>query len=196
MSMETKTNPQPEASSDQSPGLYELLHGNKVNPGAAATALHYLDSPKSFGIFDDWSTVTCPDGTEARILKSPLKAFQYYAKEWTSKFSFVVDVLDKIKVGAQPEVQSKIVKIFENLNYVNGALQEMYKNAYLTFAATPCSLASQKEKQKMDRIVAAISLSLIGLKIMLEGDGADKFEKVNSELMKLIDKLTNMILLQ
>lgn len=72
----------------------------------------------------------------------------------------------------------------------------MYKNAYLTFAATPCSLASQKEKQKMDRIVAAISLSLIGLKIMLEGDGADKFEKVNSELMKLIDKLTNMILLQ
>ena len=82
----------------------------------------------------------------------------------------------------------KIVKLYDNLNYVNAALSEMYKNAYLTFAATPCSESSQKEKQKMDRIVAAIGLSLVSIKMLLETGGASSVDKVSDEVVKLIDK--------
>lgn len=181
--------------SNTNSGIYDLLHDGNVNSGVLVTTLHYLnDANRNLGYFDKWVNIKCPDGTTGRILKDPLDAFKYYATEWTTKFEFVLKILENDQVTVKPEVQNKVVKIFENLNYVNGAIQEMYKNTYLTFAATPCLLSSQKEKQKMDRIVAAISLSLIGLKVMLEGGEADKYEKVNEQLLKLIDKLTEMIL--
>ena len=185
------------SSSNNDSGIYALLHEGNANPGVLATTLHYLDDYKrSFGFWDKWVKIECPDGTTGRILKDPSDAFKYYAKEWTTKFEFVLKLLNEDQATVKPEIQNKIVKLFENLNYVNGAIQEMYKNTYLTFAANPCLLSSQKEKQKMDRIVAVISLSLIGLKVMLEGGEADKYEKVNQQLLKLIDKLTEMILSQ
>jgi hypothetical protein len=189
---------QSEASSSKNKsGIYGLLHEENTNPGVLATTLHYLsDYKRTFGFWDKWVEIKCPDGTTGRILKDPADAFKYYAKEWTTKFEFVLKLLNEDQVTVKPEIQNKIVKIFENMNYVNGAIQEMYKNTYLTFAANPCLLSSQKEKQKMDRILSAISLSLIGLKVMLEGGEADKYEKVNQQLLKLIDKLTEMIMLQ
>ena len=193
------SNKKPEilTSSENNSGIYGLLHEGNTNAGVLATSLHYLsDYKKTLGFWDKWVEVKCPDGTTARILKDPVDAFKYYAKEWTTKFEFVLNLLNEDKLTMKPEIQNKIVKIFENLNYVNGAIQEMYKNTYLTFAANPCLLSSQKEKQRMDRIVAAISLSLIGLKVMLEGGEADKYEKVNQQLLKLIDKFTEMILSQ
>lgn len=189
--------PETSTSSENNSGIYGLLHKGKTNPGVSATTLHYLsDYKRTFGFLDKWVECKCPDGTTGRILKDPSDAFKYYANEWTTKFDFVLKLLKEDQLEVKPEIQNKIVKIFENLNYVNGAIQEMYKNTYLTFAANPCLLSSQKEKQKMDRIIAAISLSLIGLKVMLEGGEADKYEKVNQQLLKLIDKLAEMILSQ
>lgn len=173
---------------------YELLRDPSINPGAAAATLSYLESSRSFGLFDKWTEVKCPDGTKARILKNPGDAFDIYAKEWTSKFSFVFDLFEKNKVNVTADVNNKIVKLFENLNYVDATLREMYKNAYLTFAATPWLESSQKEKQKMDKIVAGIGLSLIGLKMLIEGDGLKSLAKVSEEIIKLIDKLTSMVL--
>jgi hypothetical protein len=45
----------------------------------------------------------------------------------------------------------------------------------------------------MDRIIAAIGLSLVSFKILLEDADVQKIEKVNAEIMKLIDRIIAMI---
>jgi hypothetical protein len=70
----------------------------------------------------------------------------------------------------------------------------MYKNSYLTFAATPCNEKSQEEKRAMDRIIAAASLSLIGLKTMAESVNANDLDNINNEALKIIDRITSMII--
>jgi hypothetical protein len=177
-------------------GVYDLLRAEGMNPGANATTLSYLDVPsKSFGLLDKWTEVPCSDGTKARILKNPADAFELYAKEWTAKFNVVVDILNQVKAEGNAEVSNKIVKLFDNLNYVDATLREMYKNAYLTFAATPCSETSQKEKQRMDRVIAAIALSLVGLKVMIEANGTKNIDNLNLEVLKLIEKITNALIM-
>ncbi len=94
-----------------------------MNPGANATTLSYLDVGKSFGLLDKWTEVQCLDGTKARILKNPADAFELYAKEWTTKFHVVVDILNQVKVEGDAEVSNKIVKLFDNLNYVDAATE-------------------------------------------------------------------------
>jgi hypothetical protein len=176
-------------------GLHELLRAEGMNPGANATTLSYLDVGKSFGLLDKWTEVECLDGTKARILKDPGDAFELYAKEWTTKFNVVVEILNQVKAEGNAEVSNKIVKLFDNLNYVDATVREMYKNAYLTFAATPCSENSQKEKQRMDRVIAAIALSLVGLKVMIEANGTKNIDNLNSEVLKLIEKITNALIM-
>lgn len=190
MSKETNT-----AALSTAAGIYDLLRAEGMNPGANATTLSYIDAAKSFGLLDKWTEVECSDGTKARILKNPADAFELYAKEWTTKFNVVVDILNQVKAEVNSEVSSKIVKLFDNLNYVDAALREMYKNAYLTFAATPCSESSQKEKQRMDRVIAAIGLSLVGLKVMLEANGAKSMDNLNSQVLRLIEKITDVLIM-
>ncbi len=96
-----------------------------------AATLSYLDVSQSFGVFDKWTEGNCQDGSKARILKDPADAFELYAKEWSTKFNIVVDLLNQVRVEGDSEVNSKIVKLFDKLNYVNAALREMYKSAYL-----------------------------------------------------------------
>jgi hypothetical protein len=184
-----------------------LLHAKGMNPGAMAATLSYLDISQSFGLLDKWTEVKCEDGTKARILKNPEDAFELYAKEWSTKFNVVADLLNQAKVQGAADINNKIVKLFDNLNYIEATLREMYKNAYLTFAATPCKEDSQKEKRAMDRIIISASLSLMGFKMILENKMVAKDEKLipdakssenidnlNNEMLKLMDKITNMIL--
>jgi hypothetical protein len=164
-----------------------------MNRGAAAATLSYLDDVRLLGIGDKWKEISCPDGSKALVLKNPADAFQLYAKEWTGKFGVVVDTLNQLKVGADAEVKNKIVKLFDNLNYVNAALQEMYKNSYLTFASTPCSEPAQEEKRRMDNVLAVIGLSLISVKLILENSDGKSLDRVNEEILKLIDRVATMI---
>jgi hypothetical protein len=103
-----------------------LLQSTDYNRGAMATTLSYLNASKSYGLFDKWMEVECDDGTKARILKNPNDAFQIYATEWSTKFNAVADVLNQVKVEADAEVNNKIAKLFDNLNYVEATLREMY----------------------------------------------------------------------
>lgn len=179
------------------------LHATGMNPSAMATTLSYLDVAQSYGAFDKWTEVKCEDGTKARILKNPEDAFELYAKEWSSKFSVVVDLLNQVKVQGDSDVNNKIVKLYDNLSNVEAVLRDMYKNAYLTFAATPCEEKAQEEKRAMDRIIVASSLSLLSLKIMIEGKGVQaatasgasvNLDSIYNETLKLVDKITNMII--
>jgi hypothetical protein len=190
-----ETNTQALSTAVAGSSVYDLLRAEGMNPGANATTLSYLDTAKSFGLLDKWTEVECSDGTKARILKNPADSFELYAREWTTKFNVVVDILNQVKAEGNAEVSNKIVKLFDNLNYVDATLREMYKNAYLTFAATPCSESSQKEKQRMDRVIAAIALSLVGLKVMIEANGTKNIDNLNSEVLKLIEKITNALIM-
>jgi len=176
----------------KSSDTYRILSEEGTNRGAAAATLSYISDMRILGISDKWTDVTCPDGSKARVLKDPMDAFDLYAKEWTTKFNVVTDILNKIKAEGNVTVTGKVVRLFDNLNYVNAALQEMYKNSYLTFAATPCSESAQEEKRRMDRIVAAIGLSLVGFKVLLE-DPVNEIDSINAEILKLIDRIITMI---
>jgi hypothetical protein len=153
--------------------------------------------------FDKWTEIKCEDGTKARILKNPEEAFELYAKEWSNKFSVVADLLNQAKVQGNDDLNSKIVKLFDYLSNVEATLREMYKNAYLTFAATPCKEKAQEEKRAMDRIIVAASLSLLSLKTMIEGISVQtvtassaslNVDSIYTETLKLIDKITTMII--
>lgn len=173
--------------------IYGILSAEGTNRGAAAATLSYISDIRILGLLDKWTEVTCPDGSKARVLKDPTDAFELYAKEWTTKFNVVTDILNKIKAEGNVTVTGKVVRLFDNLNYVNAALQEMYKNSYLTFAATPCSESAQEEKRRMDRIVAAIGLSLLGFKVVLEDPDVHEIDSINAEILKLIDRIITMI---
>ena len=123
-----------------------------MNAGAMAATLSYLQTDissnsQSFGLLDKWTDVECGDGKKAKILKNPEDAFELYAKEWNSKFNIVLNMLKEAKVEAGGEIGNKTVQLSNSLNYVGTTLREMYKNTYLTFAATPCSEKSQEEKR-------------------------------------------------
>src|SRR2546423_728010 len=111
-------NVQKTRSAATSSGYYELLRAEGMNPAANATTLSYLDVAKSFGILDKWTEVECSDGTKAKILKNPTDAFDLYAKEWTAKFNVIVDMLNQVKAEGNAEVSNKVVKLFDNMNYV------------------------------------------------------------------------------
>jgi hypothetical protein len=177
----------------ENPEYNDMLYGKGMNSQAMAMSLSHLDMSRGF--LDDWKEVKCNDDTKALVLKHPEDAFELYAKEWSSKFSVLIDLLNQAKVEGNSEVNNKIVKLFDNLNYVDAALREMYKSAYLTFAAAPCSEKAQDEKRAMDRIIVATSLTLVALKLRIEsGDGANNLDTLNSEIMKLIEKITTMIM--
>lgn len=179
--------------SNESSPSYRLLSQEGMNKGAAAATLSYINDIRILDLMGKWREVTCPDGSKARVLKDPTDAFELYAKEWTGKFNVIVDALKQINVDAGVEVKSKIVKLSDNLNYVNAALQEMYKNSYLTFAATPCSTSAQQEKRRMDRIIATIGLSLVSIKLILENSSGNDMERINQEILKLIDRVVTML---
>jgi hypothetical protein len=128
-----------------------------------------------------------------QILKNSEDAFELYAKEWNSKFNFVLNLLKETKVEAGGEVGNKTVQLFNSLNYVGTTLREMYKNTYLTFAATPCSEKSQEEKRVMDRIIAVASMQLLTFQMMLENKDTKNLDSLNTEILKLINKITDMI---
>jgi hypothetical protein len=67
----------------------------------------------------------------------------------------------------------------------------MYKNAYLTFAATPCNEKAQEEKRKMDRIISAASLHLVSLKIVIEG--VKDHNEMHNQFLKVIDRIIDLI---
>lgn len=172
---------------------YELLAQHGMNRGAAAATLSYLGDARVLRVFDKWKEISCPDNSKALVLKNPGDAFQLYAKEWTGKFSVVIDILKQLEVSADAEVKNKIVRLYDNLNYVNAALQEMYKNSYLTFAATPCNPSAQEEKRRMDNILAVIGLSLISVKLVLDNSDGANLDRVNQEVLKLIDRVVTML---
>lgn len=173
---------------------YNILAEKGINKGATATTLSYISDMRILGLLDKWTEVPCPDGSKALVLKDPADAFELYAKEWTTKFDVVMDMLNQIKANAEVAVAGKVVKLFDNLNYINAALQEMYKNSYLTFAATPCSESAQQEKRRMDRIIAAVGLSLVGFKVLLEDADLHKIDTINLEILKLIDRIVDLIM--
>lgn len=170
------------------------LDNDKYNQGATAATLSNLSDSNLFSVLDKWTEVRCNDGSIARILKDPKEAFEIYAKEWSSKFNVVIDLLSQAKVEGGAEVNNKITKLFDNLNYVEATLREMYKNSYLTFASTPCSEKAQEEKRKMDRIILTASLSLMSFKIMLDAKDNQSLDDLNNEILKLVEKISVMIL--
>ena len=172
---------------------YLILSAQDMNKGAASATLSNIGNYKALWIGDKWREVTCSDGTKARVLKDPADAFELYAKEWTGKFGIVLDAVNNMKISADAEAKSKIVMLFDNLNYVNAALQEMYKNTYLTFAATPCSESAQAEKRRMDRIISAIGLSLVSVKLILDNADGHNIDKVNEQVLKLVDRIISML---
>jgi len=173
------------------------LHKSEYNSAALAVTLSHLkdELPESAsqtrGWFDDWTDVECTDGTKARVLKEPEKAFELYATEWTAKFKLITDLLERHKVNVDTEFSNNIVSLFNNLDYVQATLREMYKNAYLTFAATPCNEKAQEEKRRMDRIISAASLHLVSLKIMIEV--TKEHSEMASQFMKVIDRIIDLI---
>jgi hypothetical protein len=191
--MSGSSSPSEKGSSRESSDEYRILAEEGVNRGAAAATLSYMGDVRALGLLDKWREVTCPDGSKARVLKDPTDAFELYAKEWTTKFDVVLNTLNQLNVSAGAEVKSKIVKLFDNLNYVNAALQEMYKNSYLTFASTPCSESAQQEKRRMDRIIAAVGLSLVSIKLILDNSEGSNLDRINDEIIKLIDRVVTML---
>jgi hypothetical protein len=171
--------------------VYEVLQSNELNPGARAATLGNLklESLEIFGIGDKWKEVKCPDGSKAQILKNPDDAFPLYATEWTTKFTAVADLLNQAKINADVAVSNKIDQLFNNLNYVEATLREMYKNSYLTFSATPCSEKSQEEKRRMDRFILVASLNLVNFKMILEIKEPKNLDAITGEVTKLIENL-------
>lgn len=176
------------------------LHTGQFNTGAMVTTLSFLkgafpsETRVIRGLTDDWTEVNCPDGGTAKVLKKPAKAFELYATQWTTKIKAITDILNQYKIDAEGNVDKKIVSLFNDLDYIEAALREMYKNSYLTFAATPCSEKAQEEKRRMDRIVTASSLHLVSFKIILESNGVKNFDLIYKEMLKMIDKIINMII--
>jgi hypothetical protein len=171
------------------------LHKREYDPAALAVTLSSLSSQMSEvdtrGWFDDWTDVKYADGTKARVLKKPEKAFEFYATEWTTKFKLVTDLLDQARANVDAEFSKKIVSLFNNLDYIQATLRDMYKNAYLTFAASPCNERAQEEKCKMDRIISAAGLHLVSLKIVFEG--AKDHNEMYNQMLKMIDTIINLI---
>lgn len=167
----------------------------EINSGGVLTSLSNLDITNSItGLFDEWLEVKCPDKTKALVLKNPNKAFELYAKQWTSKFGVVVDVLEQAKIDVSADVKNKVEKLFENLNYVEAILREAYKSAYLSFAGSPCSLDAQAHKHRMDKIILVASLQLGSIKLMLDTNGLKKIDELINEVLQNQKELQNAIL--
>jgi len=182
--------------------LIEEIHKSGRNPGAMATAYAYLDEKafQQFGMFDDWVEVKCQDGSKALVLKNPNKAFDIYAKEWTTKVNGLVDVANQVKVDGGADINNKIVKLFDNLGSIEAMLREMYKNAYLTFAGSPCNEKAQDSKIKMDKILVVIGTSILLCKLNLENSSKDpaslsaSVEKINTDVINLIGRIGDLVL--
>jgi hypothetical protein len=178
----------------------ELIHKRGYNPSAMASTLGSLSRDETRKFWSawgkEWTEVECGNGEKALVLKNPTKAFEFYGKEWSAKFSGIVDVLQQAKAEVTGEASNKIEQLFKNLDYVNGALREMYYNHYLTFMATPCSEKAQSEKHWMDRMVGAATMSLVTFRMVLESTGTKDLDKLNEQLIKLTEKISDMMLKQ
>jgi hypothetical protein len=175
----------------KSADIQEMMGRADVNKMSLSTSLLGLDI-ESFGrLFGELTEVHCPDKSSAFILKNPGKAFETYAKEWSAKVKVVADVLDKVKASADADVSSKIVSIFENLNYVEASLREMYKNAYLTYLGDPCGKESQEAKRNADKVISFAAMYLLTIKIYAENQ---KLDDVNKELLKMLDEIRQTML--
>lgn len=174
----------------------EMLSNKLFDMGAIkASANSFGTSSSGLNLFgDEWKDVECENGKKARILKEPTKAFEIYGKEWSIKVKALTNVLEQIKVNAAVDVQKKITSLFDNLTYVEASLREMYKNSYLTFAATPCEEKSQEEKRRMDRVIGASTILLTGFKMMVESTETKDFDKVILKFLEITEKIANMIL--
>jgi hypothetical protein len=181
--------------------LIEEIHKSGRNPSAMAASYAYMDETafQQFGFFDEWVEIKCQDGSKALVLKNPNKAFDIYAKEWSTKVNGLVDVANQVKVEASTDINSKIVKLFDNLGSIEAILREMYKNAYLTFAASPCSEKAQDSKIKMDKILMVIGASILLCKLNLENSSKDpaslsaNVEKINTDVINLISKIGDLM---
>ena len=93
--------------------LIEEIYKSGRNPSAMADSISYMDETtfQKCGLFDEWTEVKCQDGLKALVLKNPSKAFDIYAKEWSSKFNGLVDVANQVKIDASSEVNYKSSKI-------------------------------------------------------------------------------------
>ncbi len=74
-------------------------------------------------------------------------------------------------------------------------LREMLQERILDFCCQLMSESSQREKQRMDRVIAAIGLSLVALKVMLEANGAKSMDNLNSQVLRLIEKITDVLIM-
>ena len=100
--------------------LIEEIHKSGRNPSAMAASYASLDETdfKQHGWFDEWVEVECQDGSKALVLKNPNKAFDIYAKEWSTKVNGLVDVANQVKVEASADINNRIVKLFDNLGSI------------------------------------------------------------------------------
>ena len=172
--------------------IEKLMGRADVNRRALSATLYGISLPFLTTLWGKFTSVSCKDGSTAFILKNPQEAFEIYGKEWKAKLKIAADVLNKIKAEGDLEFSNKIVTIFENLNYVEATLREMYKNSYLTFVGNPCSKDNQEAKRKADKIIAAASLFLLTIKILAETQ--KNLEAVNDEIIKMLNKLIDLIL--
>ena len=188
----------PRAQSIDSDNIYDIVYYKGMDARAMATTFYNLDTSKldvqSYGVFDKWKEVKGPNGKKILVLKNPEDSFGLYAKEWTAKFNVIIDLLNKASINAGAEIGNKIIQLTTGLNTVATVLRENYKSSYLTFAATAWDEKSQEEKRKMDRINTVTTLHLAVIEMMLGNKATQDLDKVNQEIMKLIDKITDMIM--
>jgi hypothetical protein len=140
-------------------------------------------------ITDKYIDVRCGDGTQVRVLKDPLKAFEIYNKEYKVNAQAVMDTLNKLQAGVQAGLSEKIKMFFDNLDDVEFKLREMYKNAYLTFVTNPCDKRFQDYKFRADNIIMVVSLYMGICKLMLIKLIGKDPNAIKDELDKIIDKV-------
>lgn len=166
-----------------------LLEKPEFNKPALAATTRGLLNIQIIWDRDKFKEVQCASGEKVMILKDPLKAFEIYGEEYTKKVNFLIDVLNKLKIGDDVEVSKKTDIIFKSLDNISYMLNEMYKNSYLTFISNPCDEEFQKYKLRADNIRDAAIFYLVYIQLLLSSLIGKDPEEIKVGLDKVIEKM-------
>jgi len=135
-------------------------------------------------LFGDFDVRKCPDGSPVAILKNLDKAFPLFAKEWSTTVGIVIEGLKKLTAKLGVDLKQRIVKLYENLDQINGDLATHYRATYVEFAARPCDPISVENLRKQNENIRKATFTLREIQFEVEKESPDltKLERLISQL--------------
>jgi hypothetical protein len=106
-----------------------------------------------------------------KVLKNPTKAFPSFAKEFTSKMSGSMEIMDSVannpEIKGSVELSSKIIELRDKLNQESSRMEMIMKSNFLAYNSKPCDEQISKQYFDLLKLVAEKNADLERLRAEL-----------------------------